>query len=83
LLDQLWRQVDATPASEIEGVSRGVPGLGWVHARARDLRIRRGLRERVGDRLRWIEPLGALSSELKGSLARVVGIVESAGPIPV
>ncbi len=82
-LEQLWHQVEATPASGLETALRGVPGLGWLRAWARGRRIRRALRERVGDRLRWIEPLGALPEELRQSLARVVALVESAGPIPV
>lgn len=79
-LGELWSRLDAEPAATVERFAAGVPGLG-PGARAR--RLRRALRAFAGDRLRWIEPVGAVPPELKQNLAPVVTVVESAGPIPV
>ena len=82
-LEGLWSRLDVEPAGKVERFGASVPGLGALGAGARARRLRRALHGCAGDRIRWIEPLGALPGELKQKLSQAVTVAESAGPIPV
>lgn len=78
-VEGLWSQVQATGDGWLVGLSRRLPRLvalrSWVQ---RSAAVKRALAARLGDRVRWVEVLEAMSSDVSHSLSRAgIRLVEN------
>jgi len=78
-VEGLWSQAQATADGWLVDISRRLPRLvglrSWVQ---RSPAVRRALASRLGDRVRWVESLQAISSDVSRSLSRAgIRLVEN------